>query len=186
MSKFIVIVGVSGAGKSTLLDALATLDTDFVRLEPFTTRPPRPGDAQRKHSISNTEMDERFQRGELIAVNHVYGWRYATPLLPLYEALAHDRYPMTDWMADRLDVIEWMFRDKAFVVHLEPPPTRILQLRLRSSGRDPDGKRFAEAVRDARLHATDVYRTHFDLSVPYTGDRPEDVAAYVRARIKRI
>jgi len=104
MSKFLLLLGPSGVGKSSIIEELLQLDSRFVYISPFMTRALREGE-KNKISISGEEMDKMWNRGELLVINELYGIRYATPRLPIVQALAQGNFPVLDWPISRIEAI---------------------------------------------------------------------------------
>ena len=67
MSKFLLLLGPSGVGKSAIIDELSKLDSRFVYISPYMTRPLRVGE-RNKVAISDKQMDKMWARGELLSV----------------------------------------------------------------------------------------------------------------------
>lgn len=145
MTKFLLILGPSGVGKSTIINDLRQLDTRFTYISPFITRPLRTGEED-KISIPNHIMDEMDHNGLFLTVNDIYGIRYATPRLPITQALEDGMFPVLDWPVGKLDTMKEAFPGKLLSVYIEPPSLEELKERLGKDGRDADGHRFNEAM----------------------------------------
>lgn len=165
MSKFLLLLGPSGVGKSAIVDELSKLDNRFVYISPYMTRPLRVGE-KNKVAISEDQMDEMWQRGELLVVNELYGGiRYGTPRSPIIEALEIGNFPVLDWPIDRLEVITQTFPDQLFVVYVSPSSIDTLRQRLAKDGRDADGRRIASAEKELRKYWSSEYAGSYDLEV---------------------
>ncbi|HBD04983.1 TPA: hypothetical protein DCZ32_00830, partial [Candidatus Uhrbacteria bacterium] len=57
MSKLLLLLGPSGVGKSAIIDELSKLDSRFVYISPYMTRPLRQGE-RNKIAVSDEQMDE--------------------------------------------------------------------------------------------------------------------------------
>jgi guanylate kinase len=114
VSKFLLLLGPSGVGKSTIIEELCRIDKRFVYISPYTTRPLREGE-KNKISISGEQMDEMWSRRELLVINKLYGIRYATPRLPIEEALASEGFPVLDWPVSRIEVMNQAFPNQLYV-----------------------------------------------------------------------
>ncbi|HBD05741.1 TPA: hypothetical protein DCZ32_04765 [Candidatus Uhrbacteria bacterium] len=152
MNKFLLITGPSGVGKSAIIDELSKLDSRFVYISPYMTRPIRLGE-KNKIAVSDEQMDEMWRRGELLAVNKLYGGiRYGTPRSPIIGALAIGSFPVLDWPIDRLEIMKQAFPDRLFIVYVSPPSIDILHQRLKKDGRDTDGTRLANAKQEIQKY----------------------------------
>lgn len=156
MSKFLIILGPSGVGKSSIIEELILLDNRFVYISPFMTRSLREKE-KNKTFISGEEMDEMWNRGEFLAINELYGIRYATPLLPIVQALAKDNFPVLDWPISRMDVMTRAFPGQLHVVYVLPPSIEVLQQRLSKDGRDADGYRLRSAQEELKAYKSSRY-----------------------------
>lgn len=170
-SKFLLMLGVSGVGKSVIMQELRRLDSRFVYISPFMTRELRAGETD-KTPITGAELDEKEQRGEILATNNLYGIRYATPKGAIEAAIREGKFPLLDWPITHLDVMKQAFAGKLFTVYVEPSDLDMLQLHL-ADGRDPDQKRFDAGVAELSVLKTGTY----DSLINYrTVSREGDVA----------
>jgi len=159
-SKFLLVLGVSGVGKSEIMRELRKLDSRFVYISPFMTRGLRLNETD-KIPISDAELDEKQQRGELLVINDLYGIRYATPRELLMQTFREEKFPLLDWPINRLDIMEQAFPGKIYRVYIEPPDLDTLQIHL-ADGRDPDQKRFDSAVIELIALKLGRYDSHID------------------------
>ena len=164
MSKFLLLLGPSGVGKSTIIEELCRIDNRFVYISPYMTRPLREGE-KNKISISGEQMDEMWSRGELLVINELYGIRYATPRLPIAEALAGGSFPVLDWPVSRIEVMTQAFPDRLHVVYVSPPSIEALRQRLAKDGRDVDGSRLKNASEELEAYWACRYVGICDLEV---------------------
>ena len=144
MSKFLLLLGPSGVGKSSIIEELIRLNSRFVYISPFMTRPLRKGE-RNKISISGEEMDEMSERGEILVINELYGVRYATPRQPIEQALKNNDFPVLDWPINRVSVMTEAFPNQLYIVYISPPSIEALQQRLARDDRDTDGHRLRSA-----------------------------------------
>jgi len=151
MSKFLLLLGPSGVGKSTIIEELCRIDGRFVYISPYMTRPLREGE-RNKISISGEKMDEMWGQGKLLVINELYGVRYATPKLPITQALAERKFPVLDWPISRIKVITRAFPDRLHVVYVSPPSIEVLRQRLEKDERDTDGSRLQNAREELEAH----------------------------------
>jgi guanylate kinase len=156
MSKFLLLLGPSGVGKSSIIEELIRIDNRFIYISPFMTRPLRE-EEKNKISISGEEMDEMWGRRELLVINELYGIRYATPRLPIVQALAKDNFPVLDWPISRMDVMTQAFPSQLHVVYISPPSIEALRQRLAKDGRDTDGHRLRSAREELEAYESSRY-----------------------------
>jgi guanylate kinase len=156
MSKLLLLLGPSGVGKSSIIEELLRLNSRFVYISPFITRPLREGEKD-KISISGEEMDKMWNRGELLVINELYGIRYATPRLPILQALAQSNFPVLDWPISRMDVMTRAFPGQLHVVYVLPPSIEDLRQRLSKDGRDTNGHRLRSAQEELEAYKSSRY-----------------------------
>src|SRR3989344_3528094 len=176
MSKFLLLLGPSGVGKSAIIDELSKFDSKFVYISPYMTRPLREGE-RNKIATSNEQMDQMWQRGELLVVNELFGGiRYGTPKLPIMEALATGKFPVLDWPIDRLEVMTLAFKGQLFIVYVLPPSLDVLGQRLAKDGRDADGMRLASATKELQQFWSSGYLGAYDYEIVSEDDRVTQIA----------
>lgn len=149
MSKLLLLLGPSGVGKTTLINYLRTIDDRFTYIAPYMTRCLRHGEKD-KVPISDAKMEELRHQDEFLAINELYGVRYATPRSPIVNALDQGVFPVIDWPVDRLDVMTHAFPQQLHVVYVVPPSYGTLRARLAQDGRDENGDRFHRACQELR------------------------------------
>ena len=165
MSKFLILLGPSGVGKSAIIHELLALDNRFVYISPYMTRPLRIGETN-KVVVNEEQMEKMWQRGELLAVNQLYGGiRYGTPWLPIVEALTLGNFPILDWPIDQLVVMIQAFPNQLFTVYVSPPSIDILRQRLEKDSRDADGKRLTSAIEELQRFWSSRYIGTYDYAV---------------------
>lgn len=157
MSKFLLLLGVSGVGKSCIIEELIRIDGRFTYISPYVTRPLRDGEKNKIH-ISDKEMSERCGRGEFLVVNELYGIRYATPRVPIVQALAENQFPVLDWPISRMEVMVQAFPNQLYAVYILPPSIEVLQQRLAKDGRDTDGHRLRSAIAELETYSSSAYK----------------------------
>lgn len=156
MNKLLLILGVSGVGKSSIIKELLALDSRFVYIVPYTTRPSR-GVEDTKVSISNEAMDDLWSRGELLSINEIYGIRCGTPRSSIVQALEHDKFPVLDWPLSCLGVMEMAFLNQFYAVYVIPPSIEALRQRLAKDGRDTAEHRLLSAREELRVYESSRY-----------------------------
>ncbi|MGH6976475.1 MAG: guanylate kinase [Stellaceae bacterium] len=134
----LVLSSPSGAGKTTITRALVKRDRTLKLSVSATTRPPRPGEIEGKHSSFVTL--ERFaamvQNGELLEHAQVFGHNYGTPLAPVMRALESgtDIVSDVDWQGTQQ--MKARMRDDLASVFILPPSIAALESRLKRRAQD--------------------------------------------------
>jgi len=144
-------LGVSGVGKSSIIKELLTMDSRFIYIVPFTTRPSR-GIEETKISISDQVMDDLWNRGELLSVNEIHGIRCGTPRSSITRVLEQKNIPVVDWPLSYLEVMKIAFPDQLYIVYVLPPSNEILQQRLMKEARHTNGNRLQNAYKELEAY----------------------------------
>ncbi|MGB4420285.1 MAG: hypothetical protein WBI29_00600 [Candidatus Saccharimonadales bacterium] len=181
MSKFLLLLGVSGVGKSSIIQELLRLDARFTYISPFMTRALRK-DERDKLPIIDEEMNRRRDDGEFLAVNELYGVRYATPWLPIVRALRNNRFPILDWPLSQIGVMRRAFPGQLFIVYVLPPSTESLGWRLAKDGRDPAGHRLQSAYQELKAYQSVRDVEPFNLEVVSEDNLIEETALFIYRR----
>lgn len=166
--KFLLISGVSGVGKSWVIGRLRRLDEKFVYVRPVMTRPLRDGETE-KISVTDDEFDAMEARGEFVAVNLLYGFRYGTPRAPILEMLESGRFPVLDWPVEKLTLMQREFPGQIFSTYLFPPSLEELKRRLDKDSRDSSGSRLAAAKLELDRFHYGEFDCKIDLAVEMDG-----------------
>lgn len=161
---FVLLLGPSGSGKSTMIHLLQEKDSRFVYIKPYTTRPLRPGEVDKIH-ISREEMEEMERRGELLAINYIYGIYYATPKTTIDQALVEGNYPILDWPVFEIEKMHAVYGDVLLNVYVFPESIEELHRRLALDGRDVDGKRALEGARELQCYYAGEFDQWIDLHI---------------------
>jgi guanylate kinase len=164
MSKLLLLLGPSGVGKSTIIDELLRLNDKFIYISPFTTRPLRMGE-RNKISITNEEMDKMWWQGKFLIINKLYNIRYATPKLPIVQALANNAFPILDWPANHINILSQIFPKQLYKVYILPPSIKVLRQRLSKDGRDPNGYRLRSARQELKKYSVSKHSGTYDLEI---------------------
>lgn len=150
-----VITAPSGAGKSSLIDALLKDDPRLRLSVSYTTRTPRPGEANGReyHFVDDKTFMAMLERGEFLESAEVHGNRYGTSQAVIREALARGQ--------DLVLEIDWQGAQQVRKLHPEcigvfilPPSVAELERRMRARGQD------ADAVIKRRLASADGEMSH--------------------------
>ena len=133
-----VVAAPSGAGKSSLVRALVKQDGSIRLSVSFTTRAPRPGEADGReyHFVSREEFDARNARGEFLETAEVHGNWYGTSRAWIEQQVAdgHDVLLEIDWQGAQQ--VRRHFPQTVGVFIL-PPSLEALRARLEQRGQDP-------------------------------------------------
>jgi guanylate kinase len=158
-----VITAPSGAGKSSLIDALLKEDPRLRLSVSYTTRAPRPGEANGReyHFVDDKAFMAMLERGEFLESAEVHGNRYGTSQAVIREALARGQ--------DLVLEIDWQGAQQVRKLHPEcvgvfilPPSVPELERRMRTRGQDTD------AVIQRRLASAEEEISHapeFDYAI---------------------
>jgi len=134
-----VITAPSGAGKSSLIDALLRDDPRLKLSVSYTTRAPRPGEANGReyHFVDDKTFIAMLERGEFIESAEVHGYRYGTSQAVIRDSLARGE--------DLVLEIDWQGAQQVRRLHPEctgvfilPPSVVELERRMRARGQDSD------------------------------------------------
>ncbi|MGH8686691.1 MAG: guanylate kinase [Burkholderiales bacterium] len=176
-----VVTAPSGAGKSSLIRALLAADAGVSLSVSFTTRPPRPGEANGReyHFVDMATFGAMLERGEFLESAEVHGHRYGTSQKVIDQVIAAGR--------DLVLEIDWQGAEQVRRLHpdtigvfLLPPSMAELERRLRKRGQDAEAviRRRMENAAEEMSHATEfkyaIINNNFD-------DALRDLQAIVRA-----
>jgi guanylate kinase len=134
-----VITAPSGAGKSSLINALLKDDPELKLSISYTTRAPRPGEAQGReyHFVDDATFLVMRDRGEFLESAEVHGHRYGTSKAVIHEALAsgQDLVLEIDWQGARQ--VRGLYPD-CVGIFIVPPSLEELERRLRARAQDSE------------------------------------------------
>jgi guanylate kinase len=132
-----MVVAPSGAGKSTLVNALLARDGGIDLSVSFTTRAPRPGEADGReyHFVDSTDFLARRDRGDFLEWAEVHGHLYGTSRPWIAERLGAGRDVLLeiDWQGARQ--VRRAF-PHAVGIFILPPSIEALEARLHKRGQD--------------------------------------------------
>lgn len=177
-SKFLLLLGPSGAGKSTIIKHLKQIDKRFVYISPLTTRNLRPGETDKIHA-SLEEIKQLQNENKLLKVNVIYDIYYATPKEPIDASLENNLFPVLDWPVNELEVMQKQYKDKLYVVYVQPDNLEELQRRLANDGRDKTGKRYEAGIQELQNYLDGKYDNFIDLKVINTKDCDKETAQFI-------
>ncbi|HTQ78081.1 MAG TPA: guanylate kinase [Burkholderiales bacterium] len=150
-----VVTAPSGAGKSSLIDALIKADPRLRLSVSYTTRAPRPGEAQGReyHFVDDAAFVAMLERGEFLESAEVHGFRYGTSEAVIREALGRgdDLVLEIDWQGARQ---VRRLHPGCVGVFILPPSVAELERRMRARGQD------AEDVIRRRLASAEEEMSH--------------------------
>jgi len=132
-----IVSAPSGAGKTSLVAALLAADPQVRKSISYTTRSPRPGEADGReyHFVSGEAFDQMVKRGEFLEHALVHGNHYGTGQrwVAAQVAEGHDIVLEIDWQgAAQLRQIE----PAPVSVFILPPSLADLETRLKKRGQD--------------------------------------------------
>ena len=151
-----MITAPSGAGKTSLIEALMRADPSLKLSISYTTRSPRPGEADGVdyHFVDDATFLAMRGRGEFLESAEVHGNRYGTSKKVILDAVqrGEDLILEIDWQGAR-QVRELYPQCVGIFIH--PPAVEELERRMRARGQDSDGviRRRVENAREELTHA---------------------------------
>jgi len=154
--RLFVVTAPSGAGKTTLVNALRAQDPRLKLSISYTTRPPRPGEANGReyHFVDDATFLGMRERGEFLESAEVHGNRYATSRRVISEALerGEDLVLEIDWQGAQQ--VRKLYPDSVSIFIL-PPSLEELERRLRARGQDSEEviRRRLQNAREELAHA---------------------------------
>ncbi len=102
---------------------------------------------------------------KLLEINELYGNQYATPISPITDAFAQNKFPVLDWPISRLGIMKKAFPEQLFVVYVSPPSIETLERRLLDDERDPDNVRLRRAHEELKEYWSGHYINLYDMSI---------------------
>jgi guanylate kinase len=177
----LIVAAPSGAGKSSLVGAVLAEDPNLALSVSYTTRPPRPGEADGReyHFVDASTFQRMLEAGEFLESAQVHGNHYATSerQIAAIRASGRDALLEIDWQGAQQ--VRRLYPE-AIGVFILPPSAAELERRLVRRGQD------SEATIQRRLAAAEAEMSHaaeFDYVI-INNDFEEarrDLAAIVRA-----
>lgn len=150
-----VVSAPSGAGKTSLVNALLAADPAVRKSVSYTTRDPRPGEADGHdyHFVTMAAFERMIESNDLLEHAQVHGNRYGTGRTWVLDALAagDDIVLEIDWQGAQQ--VRRLY-PQAVSVFILPPSIDALESRLRGRGQDSD------AVIDRRVQAARAEIAH--------------------------
>lgn len=134
-----IVAAPSGAGKTSLVKELLAADTGIQLSISYTTRAPRPGEAngQHYHFVSRETFEEMLERGDFLESAEVYGNFYGTsqPWIAASRKTGRDILLEIDWQgaAQVRKLIP-----EAIGIFILPPSVEALRQRLTGRGQDSE------------------------------------------------
>lgn len=176
-----VVTAPSGAGKSSLIGALLERERGLALSVSYTTRPPRPGEANGReyHFVDARTFEAMLERGEFLESAEVHGYRYGTSQTAIEagRAAGRDLVLEIDWQG--AEQVRRLHPD-AIGIFILPPSMAELERRLRARAQDSDAvirRRLENAAEEMRHVAEFKYaiiNNDFDGAL-------QDLQAIVRA-----
>lgn len=152
LGNLFIVSAPSGAGKTSLVRALLEADSRVRLSVSYTTRPPRPGEADGRdyHFVSQEQFMEMLGNGDFLESAEVYGNRYGTSQRWISEVTetGQDILLEIDWQG--ASQVRRMF-PQAISIFILPPSLEALLQRLKGRGQDSEeviARRLAAARED--------------------------------------
>lgn len=152
LGNLFIVSAPSGAGKTSLVRALLEADSRVRLSVSYTTRPPRPGEADGRdyHFVSQEQFMEMLGNGDFLESAEVYGNRYGTSQRWISEVMetGQDILLEIDWQG--ASQVRRMF-PQAISIFILPPSLEALLQRLKGRGQDSEeviARRLAAARED--------------------------------------
>ena len=175
--RLFVVTAPSGAGKSSLIQAILKDDPTLRLSVSYTTRAPRPGEANGReyHFVDEPTFVAMAQSGEFLEHAEVHGHRYGTSKKAILDALARgeDLVLEIDWQGARQ--VRALY-PKCVGVFILPPSLEELEKRLRSRGQDSEAviRRRLDNAREELEHRHEfkyaIINKDFDVARQALGD----------------
>jgi len=169
--RLFVITAPSGAGKSSLINAVMKDDPSLKLSISYTTRAPRPGEANGReyHFVDDATFLGMRERGEFLESAEVHGYRYGTSKQVIRKALerGEDLILEIDWQGARQ---VRSLHPQCVGIFILPPSVAELERRMRVRGQDSDAviRRRLEAAREELAHAEEfkyaIINKDFDIA----------------------
>jgi guanylate kinase len=176
-----IVSAPSGAGKTTLVKMLLERDSGIRLSVSYTTRPPRPGEADGReyHFVDVPAFLAMLERGEFLESAEVHGNRYGTsrPWIEAQMAAGQDILLEIDWQGAQQ--VRRLFPDSIGIFIL-PPSVEELERRLKGRGQDSAAiiaRRVAAALDEMR-HVNEFDYVIINNMLP---EAIEDLQTVVRA-----
>jgi len=134
-----IVSAPSGAGKTSLVSAMLAATPDVDLSISYTTRPPRPGEADGKdyHFVSRETFLAMAERGDFLESAEIYGNLYGTSQSWIQAETANGRDILLeiDWQGAAQ--VRRVFPD-CISIFILPPSLQALESRLKNRGKDSD------------------------------------------------
>ncbi len=179
--KVYIVCAPSGAGKTSLVRALLAADPGVRLSVSFTTRAPRPGEAEGRdyHFVSRERFLEMAGRGDFLESAEVHGNLYGTSQAWIAEqrAAGRDILLEIDWQGAAQ--VRRLIPDTVGIFIL-PPSFEALAQRLRSRDHDPD-EVIALRLTGAKEELAHVAEFHYVIINDVFETAAHDLISVVRA-----
>lgn len=135
----VVVSAPSGCGKDTIIaEVLKRFDDAYLSIS-MTTRAMRPGEVEgvNYYFVSQTEFEEKIDKGEMLEYARYGSNYYGTPAGPVRELLDEGKTVILIIEVQGAGNVKRLFSD-ACTIFIIPPSFEILENRLRGRGTDDD------------------------------------------------
>jgi guanylate kinase len=176
-----VVSAPSGAGKTSLVGALLAADPQVRKSVSYTTRAPRPGEADGReyHFVSVAEFERMQARGEFLESAHVHGNRYGTSRswVAAETRKGHDILLEIDWQG-AAQVRKLL--PQAVSIFILPPSLAALEARLTTRALDSAGV-IAQRLANARGEIAHVGEFEYVIINEDFSRATQDLVSIIRA-----
>ena len=151
-----MITAPSGAGKTSLIDAVMQADPSLKISVSYTTRSPRPGEADGVdyHFVDEATFLAMRERGEFLESAEVHGNRYGTSKKVILDAVqrGEDLILEIDWQG--AEQVRKLY-PQCVGIFIHPPSVEELERRMRARGQDSEAviRRRVENALEELQHA---------------------------------
>ncbi|MBT6691407.1 hypothetical protein HOB10_03705 [Candidatus Parcubacteria bacterium] len=156
--KFVALVGPSGVGKTTIITALMSSSTDFVRMLPHTSRPPRPYEVEGEDYwfVSRDEIQAMLAADPRLKETLVEfdGHQFVIDYNRIEQMLADGKVILMDLYINWVQQFKERYDQQMAAVLLLPDDLDVLVDQLsRSRKHDPEfvDKRMAQTAREMNI-----------------------------------
>ncbi|MEW5821104.1 MAG: guanylate kinase [Cyanobacteriota bacterium] len=177
----IVISGPSGVGKDTVIDRIRELDPEINLTVPYTTRPPRPGEKEgvNFYYITKDKFEKLIEEGNIFEYAYFNNNYYGSSIEEI-ESKRNGHDVILNLTADQAVKVKEKFKDKAFLVFIDPPSIEELEQRLRGRGTETE-ESIKNRLDDASYQMS--FSDKFDLKVVNETGKLEEAVTFVSTHI---
>lgn len=156
--RLVVVSGPSGVGKGTVVRAALERRPDLALSTSYTTRPPRPAEADGVHYrfVDGAAFDRLVEEGAFLEWAEVFGHRYGTPAGEVERLRAEGRDVLLEVDVQGARSVRERAPD-ALLIFLHPPSEEELARRLQARGTET-GEALERRLAEARVEMAQADR----------------------------